>query len=191
MKDTIMASQANANGPIQTQLFPVKSNLKKPIDTEPFISNVYKPVPEVFMCFPKEEFFDFEMNAQKTKSKEYFMPTDEIAAHRKKHRQNRADGKLASVRTQNMKEIQERRIQGLKSYKFVDLTRQETQRKLFSKVRASQQRSTRKMDLLDAEKQMPHDLSGMKKQVDDVEDGVEFDDNEAAQINSAKPKAVK
>ena len=73
---------------------------KKFLDTEPFVSENYKPVPEVFICYGYEEFFDLERDRPKG-SKEYVLPLNDLLESRKKFRGGRLEFRKQFKPTEN------------------------------------------------------------------------------------------
>ena len=73
--------------------------INKFINTDSFESEQFKSVPEVFICYGYEEIFEFEQNRPEG-SKEYFEPTEDFIATRKKLR-----GRVGYLATENQKDI--------------------------------------------------------------------------------------
>ena len=95
-----------------------KSTTKKTIDTDPFISQRYKPVPEVFICYGLEDFYDLQPDDHTPFSKDYRPTMAELVETRKKYRSARIPYNHLNNRNENQKEIQKRRVKALKEYKF-------------------------------------------------------------------------
>ena len=74
------------------------------INTEIYISQRYKPVPEVFMCYGLEDFYDLE-EQHASAIKEYRPTMTELLKTRKEFRSARIPYNHMNNKNENQKEI--------------------------------------------------------------------------------------
>ena len=78
-----------------------KPATRKVIDTDAYISQQYKPVPEVFICYGLEDFHDLQPEEHSAFAKEYRPSMPELVENRKKFRSARIPYNHLNNRNEN------------------------------------------------------------------------------------------